>query len=375
MEPAAPEPPPPPRRRWALVAGIAVAAAAVTAAAALFGPERERPPDDPRPQAIPWSSTSNLVTFADDRNGWALTPRCEGADCHPKFWRTTDGGQTWQEGPVPDEQLGRGTGVQLIPAGPETVVVEAGRQRWLSTDGGRSWHRGLAVDVLAEPAEPPVGVPLRITAGTRVSGQTAAATPRTMGWYAPRTGQPTAFAKQLDWQPISWSPARDGSVWVVGGNAQLRVWEDGGWRTLRPAMPPPPRTFIQVAAVDRRTAYLLVFGVDDDSLLRPTAISLTTDGGTSWRLVSLRGSTLRGSRDAAAIGNRLVIVDSNGGVRVFDAAATRGREPVAPYAVEEAPALWKLEAAGNRLIGTGMQDGRFYYSLDGETWTPIQLPS
>ncbi|TQS47014.1 hypothetical protein [Cryptosporangium phraense] len=371
MEPAAPEAPPSSRRRWGPVAGIAAAAVAVTAAAALFGPEREKPSPEPAPPVTPWSTTSNLVAFADDRNGWALTPRCDDTTCHPRFWRTLDGGTSWGEVPVPDPVLGRDTGVQLIPAGPSTVVVEAGRRRWLSTDAGASWHRGLAVDVLARPAEPPVGVPLRITAGTQVTGGTVAATPRTMGWYEPATGQPTAFPEQLDWQPISWSGARDGSVWVVGGNAQLRVWEDGDWRTLRPAMPAPPRTFIQVAAVDRRTAYLLVFGVDDESLLRPSAISATADGGKTWRLVSLRGSTLRGSRDAAALGTRLVIVDSNGGVRVFDAAARSS----APFAVEEAPALWKLDAAGSRVIGTGMQDGRFYYTVDGEVWTPIRLPS
>ncbi|MFG1924457.1 hypothetical protein [Cryptosporangium sp. NPDC048952] len=190
---------------------------------------------------------------------------------------------------------------------------------------------------------------------------------RLVGWYAPETGQPTAFPTQPEWQPISMSSATDGSVWASGGNNQIAVWT-GTWRGARPALPPPPRTFIQVAATDRNTAYLLVFGVDDESLLRPSGVSLTTDGGRTWKLRSLRGSTLRGSRDAATVGNRLVVVDSSGGVQVIDPT------PSAPRKVAGTPSLWSLDSTGSRLVGTGVQDGRYYATTDGEKWTELQLP-
>jgi hypothetical protein len=227
----------------------------------------------------------------------------------------------------------------------------------------------MAVDALRNPKTPPAGVRLRTTSGTRFNPKLRPRPPRMLAWYAPDSGQPTAFPQQPAWQPISVSSGRDGSVWVAGSDAQVAVWTDR-WRAVTPVLPPPPRTFVQTAAVDRRTAYLLVFGADEASLLRPTAVSLTTDGGRSWRLHSLRGSTLRGSRDAAAVGDRLVIVDSDGGVRVLVPSPKLG----APYVVENAPALWALDVAGSRLIGTGVQDGRYYTTTDGESWTALHLP-
>ncbi|SHM63864.1 hypothetical protein [Cryptosporangium aurantiacum] len=363
--------PPSPHRRYGLLAALVAAAAAVTASVALFAPDPKPAPEDPDPQPVRWSATANQVAFADEQHGWALTPRCGAPTrCDPRFWRTLDGGATWEETALPVDELGRDTGVHLIAVGPRTVTVEAGRRRWLSTDSGATWRRGLAVDALRAPGTPPAGVRLRTTSGTRADQQQKTRPPRLLAWYAPDSGQPTAFPDQPSWQPISVSAARDGSVWATGGNAQVAVWA-GRWQLVTPVLPPPPRTFVQVAAVDRLTAYLLVFGADEESLLRPTAISLTTDGGRTWQLRSLRGSTLRGSRDAAAVNGRLVVVDSHGGVQIL----VPGRKLAAPYAVEEVPALWALDSTGGRLLGTGMQDGRYWTTTDGEKWAQLRLPA
>ncbi|GAA3385027.1 hypothetical protein [Cryptosporangium minutisporangium] len=360
-----------PRRRYGLLAALVAAAVAVTAGVALFAPDPEPAPPEPQPASVRWNATVNQVAFADERHGWALTPRCAAPTrCEPRFWRTLDGGGTWQQAVLPTDDLGRDTGVQLVAVGPRTIVVEAGRRRWLSTDSGETWRRGLALDALRAPAAPPTGVRLRTTSGTRPDPGQKIRPPRLLAWYALDSGQPTAFPDQPAWQPISVSAGPDGSIWAAGGNAQVAVW-NGRWQAVTPALPPPPRTFVQVAAVDRRTAYLLVFGADDDSLLRPTAVSLTTDGGRTWRLHSLRGSTLRGSRDAAAVRGRLVVVDSSGGARVLVPAP----KLTAPYAVEDGPALWSLDSTGGRLLGTGVQDGRYWTTTDGETWTELRLPA
>jgi len=380
VEPAAPPTvPPPARRRLGILAALAAVAVAATVLGVVFAPEAEkRRPAPARPAPVRWSTTVNQAAFFDDRAGWAFTPRCATpTSCDPGFWRTLDGGLTWHQAALPDEALGRDTAVQLVAVAARTVAVEAGRRRWLSTDGGSTWRRGLAVDRLRPPAPPPTGSRLRTTTGTFGRAPSLSPSPGTAGvrpppslaWYAPDSGQPTAFPAQPDWLTISVSGGRDGSVWAAGGNAQLAVWS-GVWRAVTPALPPPPRTFTKVAAVDRDTAYLLVFGADDESLLRPTALSRTTDGGRRWQLVSLRGSTLRGSRDAATVGDRLVIVDSSGGVRVV----APGAKLAAPYAVEDAPALWSLDTTGGRLVGTGVQDGRYYATTDGETWTELRLP-
>ncbi|GAA0269116.1 hypothetical protein [Cryptosporangium japonicum] len=382
------------RRRSGLIAALVVGAVAVTAGVAIVGPGIEPGPrrPDPTPSTVRWSTTVNQVAFADDRAGWALTPRCAStAECDPAFWRTLDGGVTWQEVAVPAKALGRDSGVQLVAAGPRTIVVEAGRRRWLSDDGGEHWKRGTAVGSVQAAAPPPPRARLRVGSGTPPvprtqppSGSSAPAASsasagstdggsglrpgRVMAWYRPESGQPTAFPGQPDWPPISISSAADGSVWASGGNNQLAVWT-GAWRDVRPVLPPPPRTFVQVAAVDRNTAYLLVFGVDDESLLRPSGVSHTADGGRTWKLTSLRGSTLRGSRDAAVVGGRLVVVDSSGGVQVIDPA------PSAPRKVPGTPVLWALDSTGSRMVGSGPQDGRYYATANGEQWTELQLPA
>ncbi|WP_035856560.1 hypothetical protein [Cryptosporangium arvum] len=373
------------RNRSGLIAAVVIGAVAVTTGIAIFGPGIEPGPQRPQPgpSTVRWSTTVNQVAFADDRTGWALTPRCESvSECDPAFWRTLDGGLTWQEVSVPAKTLGRDSGVQVVAAGPRTVVVEAGRRRWLSSDSGDHWKRGTAVGSVRAGAPPPSRARLRVGSGTPPASrastpsgpQPSGAQPsgqrpgRVLAWYSPESGQPTAFPAQPDWQPISISSAADGSVWASGGNNQLAVWTDT-WRGARPVLPPPPRTFIQVAAVDRNTAYLLVFGVDDESLLRPSGVSHTADGGRTWKLTSLLGSSLRGSRDAATVGERLVVVDSSGGVQLI------GPTPSAPRTVSGAPALWSLDSTGDRLVGSGLQDGRYYATTNGEQWTELQLPA
>lgn len=377
-------------RPYRLAAALAAGAVAVTAGVAVVTPDPEPAPHrpEPTPSPTPWSTTVDQVSFADERNGWALTPRCTSPTaCDPAFWRTGDGGRTWRSVPAPAAALGRDSGVRLVAAGPATIAVEAGERRWLSVDGGTHWRRGPAVGVLRAAATPPAGVRLRVGAGTPAGGASrprGEQPARELGWYSPGNGQPTAFATQPGWQPISLSSARDGSVWASGGNNQLAVWT-GSWRPVRPVLPPPPRTLVQVAAATRDRAYLLVFGSDDQSLLRPTGVSRTTDGGRTWQLRSLRGSTLRGSRDAAVVGDRLVIVDSKGGVRIV-APSPGPNEPRPgpgeprpglgePRRVDGAPALWSLDTAGRHLIGSGPQDGRHYVTTNGEVWSELQLPA
>lgn len=106
-------------------------------------------------QSIPIDTVarSTIVVFTDRSNGIFYQHR--GVSPTMRFFRTSDGGKSWQ--PLPDPPSDMGILTQLLSASPG-VIIGVGAYGgsspnsfyyWISTDGGQSWRRHDTLEILA----------------------------------------------------------------------------------------------------------------------------------------------------------------------------------------------------------------------------------
>lgn len=267
----------------AIMAVIVVALAVPVLRALPFGEEAATPPA---------RSTSYLIDFADREHGYALARTCVTGNegCRYTFYRTDDGGETWQPNRLPSPPDGETTyfGASLYVLGPDAVTIQRPRgnesDRISSIDGGRSWRTAQPTDAAAS------NVPL--ARDSLLVGACGEIPHRAQGCDAIGTLEPNSG----EFRPLPEQPPltnmRIGSVatesgwwWATGWSrttqtGAISVSADGGrtWVTSQPGEGAGIATVVERDGV----LYAMGYSFDLKSQTFGTAVWRSTDGGKSW---------------------------------------------------------------------------------------------
>ena len=160
----------------------------------------------------PGASFQPVIEFIDAIHGWFV-----GADAGP-LWRTTDGGRSWQQTPLPTGRSGSSAAMSFVSASTGYLLLSAdsskGAEPWTlyrTDDGGASLQRVGAVTL---PDEPAMSGPLPVIAfSDRLDGLVA-------GWSAVLQTHDGG----LTWTSASLPAGQGSKAAAYKGVDQLRVF-------------------------------------------------------------------------------------------------------------------------------------------------------
>jgi photosystem II stability/assembly factor-like uncharacterized protein len=247
------------------------------------------------------------VSFADEQTGIAVgnvelingVPRCG-------VFRTDDGGRTWGRGVLGDLAVclaGNLTSVWMLDA-MRAVAVGYDGDAWTTDDGGRTWtfRDTGTTDALYDVAfaDENTGIAVGNNGRKRHTSDGG------VTWTAGVTGTGTTKAIR---RVAYGSPT---TLVFVGSQGNIRKSTNGGqfWGDLAANI--PDNYYVDVAMLDESTIIVLGEGTDDVPVYR------STDGGESWDVITIAGSTVPDGALAFADESRGYLVMDSGDIYFTD---------------------------------------------------------
>lgn len=320
------------------------------------------------------------VEFTDSEHGYLLAAQCDpgkpAEPCTVSFARTTDGGFTWQRGPLPANAAPTGaTSVPDLIAFPDGRLVLTEAVPYLSSDAGQSWQpvpRGSSMVALSTADR------LRITLRSGAGGSCQGSLPEV--WSA-TAGYRGSLSTTL---PIAacWAAARptaDGAWWLggvePGGGPAVAVSRDGGqnWQAIAlPITVGGPVSAVQVSALGSHL-YAVVLG--QNRTIR--AIFHSADGGRTFTLTrqtsSAEPATLAGEAVPLLDGRLLVTTETGRWYASQNDGASFTQVTGNLPEVGAVRRTWAGYVAYD-LFGRGAGSvGWTAFSPDGTTWRKLQI--
>ncbi|HEU5475128.1 MAG TPA: hypothetical protein VFV67_31165 [Actinophytocola sp.] len=348
--------------------------------------ETERPPVETGQPVETFTPSSWLgpIDFADERHGFALRGTCYDVrtPCPTELMMTEDG-EHWRAREVPARKASgpRAAIDRLwVLGGQEVIIGESyptpDPQRWHSADAGQTWRPIPSVVTGGVPAVPtggllelvcprPYGLPYPCEAATPV-----VTLPGT-GELAELTNRPPLELKDARQVPVT----ADGNLWVSGLLPGTERWAvaasaDAGrtWSVTELAdLDRMPVTSVEVS-VGGDTVFAIARAEID--ILR--AISVSTDGGRSWRQTRQTWMNSDGRQPLSITGEPIATTDGRLIINARLEEAFVSTDQGASFQPTDAPRLVRWTRAGY-LAGPDPSSEVFRMSWNGVDWREFTI--